>query len=33
MNFVVVFVTITVLGVIASKIASSRISKNLLHKL
>jgi lipoprotein-releasing system permease protein len=32
MNFVVVFITITVLGVIASKIASSRISKTLLQK-
>jgi lipoprotein-releasing system permease protein len=29
-NFVIVFVTITVLGVIASKIASSRINKNLI---
>lgn len=31
MNFVVVFITITILGVVASKIASSRISKNLLQ--
>ena len=29
-NFIVVFITITILGIIASKIASSRITKNLI---